>query len=89
MRGRPRYSSALRPRTWLASYRSDDRASAREHDVQVVAMKSIVGVGMFIFAAAVPILAAKNKDRLALAISAVGLLIVAALVLIISLSPEH
>jgi hypothetical protein len=26
-------------------------------------MKSIMGIGMLIFAAAVPILAAKNKDR--------------------------
>jgi hypothetical protein len=52
-------------------------------------MKSAISVGMFIFAAAVPILAAKNKDRLAFAVSAMGLLIVAALALTIILQPEH
>ena len=52
-------------------------------------MKIVISVGLLIFAAVVAILAAKNNDGLALAISAVGILILAVLALTFTLQPGH
>jgi hypothetical protein len=59
------------------------------HGIEVVAMKIVISVGMLIFAAAVATLAAKEKDPLALAISAMGILILAVLALTFILQPGH
>jgi hypothetical protein len=60
---------------------------APNHDERV-AMRFVLIIGLLVFAAAVAILAAKNRDWLALAVSVVSTLTLAMLVLIMMLLRE-